>query len=129
MSEASVDTRSKTSWIVWIIMGTIYWILVFIIANVIPIFDSLLNISASVLLVWFTWGIPSVIWLVMNWGDKLLMNKKKISLLSLNLFILVVTLFANTGGLYASVSNLLALFANPDNSVNGPFTCADNSIF
>lgn len=54
------DSRSLVSWTVWIALATAFWLLVFIIANVIPIFDSLLNISSSVLLAWFTWGLPVV---------------------------------------------------------------------
>ncbi|RVX72088.1 hypothetical protein B0A52_04686 [Exophiala mesophila] len=122
------DSRSRTSWIVWIAIGAGYWILVFIIANAIPVFDSLLNISASLLLAWFTWGLPSVFWIHLNWNH-LFDGWKKTALFCFNIFILGVTLFMNTAGMYASIDSLLSTFADPDNNVDGPFTCGDNSIF
>ena len=122
------DSRSYVSWVVWIAVASAFWLGVFIIANVIPVFDSLLNISSSILLAWFTWGLPVIFWFHLNW-NQMFSNWKKTSLVVLNVFILCIVLFMNTAGMYASVDSLLKVFADPDNEVNGPFTCADNSIF
>jgi hypothetical protein len=40
-----------------------------------------------------------------------------------------MTLFLNVGGLYTSLKALIDVFNDPDSTLNGPFTCADNSIF
>lgn len=69
-----------------------------------------------------------VFWFHLNW-NQMFSNWKKISLVMLNILILCITLFMNTAGMYASIDSLLKIFADPDNEVNGPFTCADNSIF
>ncbi|ETN44094.1 uncharacterized protein HMPREF1541_10644 [Cyphellophora europaea CBS 101466] len=122
------DSRSVVSWIAWIAIATAFWILVFVIANAIPVFNSLLNISSSILLAWFTWGFPVVFWFHLNW-KKMFSTWKKTVLVVLNVFILAIVVFMNTAGMYASVDGLLTIFADPDGEVNGPFTCADNSIF
>ena len=67
-------------------------------------------------------------WFYLNWHKKT-SPWRKIALITLHVFILVVVLFMNTAGMYASVKNLLAVLADPLHEVNGPFTCADNSIF
>jgi hypothetical protein len=48
--------------------------------------------------------------------------------LALNVFIMVLVWFMMVPGMYASVVSLLDVFADPEQSVNGAFTCADNSV-
>jgi hypothetical protein len=99
-----------------------------IIANSIPVFNSLLNISSSLLLAWMTWGLPVIFWIHLNWGQ-LFSTWRKSALMILNVFVLGIVLFMNTAGMYASVVTMLDVFSDPEEQVNGPFTCADNSIF
>lgn len=119
----------KVIWITWTIVVTTFWIVVWIIAGAIPIFDSLLNISAALLLAWFTWGIPVLLWFHLNWENQgWRRGWKKISLAVLNVLILFIVLFMNTGGMYASIANMLDIFNDPNSSVSGSFSCADNSL-
>lgn len=46
------ETSKLTDWAVWIFSVTLFWFVVWILANAIPVFNSLLNISASLLLSW-----------------------------------------------------------------------------
>lgn len=118
-----------TDWSVWLLVVSGFWLVSWVIAGAIPVFDSLLNISASLLLAWFTWGIPVLLWFHLNWdGQRWRRGWKKISLAAFNIFVLCIVLFMNTGGMYASIDNMLAIFADPNSSVSGSFSCADNSI-
>lgn len=116
----------KTEWAVWIFSVTLFWVVVWILANAIPVFSSLLNISAALLLSWFTWGVTVLFWFHLNWNGKWRSSKKKITMAAFNVFIMCVTLFMVVPGMYASIDALLNVFATTD--VNGAFTCADNSI-
>lgn len=129
-STVEIQPASRTAvWTTWTIVVTAFWVVVWIIAGAIPIFDSLLNISAALLLAWFTWGIPVLLWFHLNWENQAWRRGwKKISLAMLNVFILFIVVFMNTGGMYASIANMLAVFDDPNNNVSGSFSCADNSL-
>jgi hypothetical protein len=90
------------------------------------VFSFLLNISAALLLSWFTWGVTVLFWFHLNWNGKWRSSTKKIATAAFNVFIMIVTLFMMIPGMYASISALMNTFATTD--VNGAFTCADNSI-
>jgi amino acid permease len=125
-SVAMGDLGHKTEWAVWIFSVTLFWVVVWILANAIPVFSSLLNISAALLLSWFTWGVTVLFWFHLNWNGKWRSSTKKIATAAFNVFIMMVTLFMMVPGMYASISALMNTFATTD--VNGAFTCADNSI-
>jgi hypothetical protein len=126
MSVPSVS--AKLDWGIWIFSVSLFWIVVWILANAIPVFNSLLNISAALLLSWFTWGVTVLFWFHLNWNGKWRSNHKKMAVAGLNVFILIMTMFLMVPGMYASIETLLGVFADPNQTVNGSFTCADNSI-
>lgn len=127
-SDASVAPASKKlEWSVWIFCVTIFWVIVWILANAIPVFNSLLNISASLLLSWFTWGITVLFWFHLNWNGRWRSSGKKLAVAAFNVFLLILVFFMMIPGMYASIMSLLAVFADPNQTVNGSFTCADNS--
>lgn len=125
-SIAMGDVGNKTEWAVWLFSVTLFWVVVWILANAIPVFSSLLNISAALLLSWFTWGVTVLFWFHLNWNGKWRSSTKKLATAALNVFIMSVTLFMMVPGMYASIRALMNTFATTD--VNGAFTCADNSI-
>ncbi|KAF2646503.1 hypothetical protein P280DRAFT_387238 [Massarina eburnea CBS 473.64] len=118
----------STDGILWIFSVTLFWVVVYLIANAIPVFSSLLNISASLLLSWFTWGITVLFWFDLNRNGRWKSSGKKIAVAVLNVIIMIMVVFMNGPGLYASIAALLEVFNDPTQKVNGPFTCADNSI-
>jgi amino acid permease len=122
------DVSKKVDWAVWILAVTLFWLVVWIIANAIPVFNSLLNISSSLLLSWFTWGVTVLFWFHLNWNGKWRSTKKKLAMAVFNVFIMVLVFFMMIPGMYASIAALLAVFADPEQNVNGAFTCADNSV-
>lgn len=127
-SSMTVPTVSKgLDWGIWIFSVSLFWIVVWILANAIPVFNSLLNISSSLLLSWFTWGVTVLFWFHLNWNGKWRSSGKKIAVAVLNIFIMVLVWFLVVPGMYASIVTLLNIFADPNETVNGPFTCADNS--
>jgi hypothetical protein len=126
--EHEYERNTKRTWILWLGIGTTFWILAFILANAIPLFHSILSVSAALFVSWFTFGISGVMWLFLNW-DVQFHGWRKTSLSLLNWTIIALTLFANGVGLWASIQQLIAAYNNPLVPVNGSFTCADNSVW
>lgn len=122
------ETSKKVDWAVWIFAVTLFWVVVWIIANAIPVFNSLLNISSSLLLSWFTWGVTVLFWFHLNWNGKWRSSGKKLATAAFNIFIMILVFFMMVPGMYASIDALLAVFKDPNQTVNGSFTCADNSL-
>lgn len=122
------DKNTKRTWMIWIGIGTTFWILAFVLANAIPLFDSILSVSSALFVSWFTFGISGVMWLYLNWGVQFSTWRKTIMAI-LNWAIIVLTLFMNGAGLWAAIDQLTAAFNNPASPVSGPFTCADNSVW
>jgi amino acid permease len=127
-SHVMPETSKKTEWAVWIFSVTLFWVVVWILANAIPVFNSLLNISSALLLSWFTWGVTVLFWFHLNWNGRWRSSGKKLATAALNVFIMILVFFMMIPGMYASIDSLLKVFADPNQQVNGAFTCADNSI-
>lgn len=127
-SLAVPEASKKLEWAVWIFAVTLFWVVVWILANAIPVFNSLLNISSSLLLSWFTWGVTVLFWFHLNWHGKWRSSGKKLAVAAFNVVIMVLVLFMMVPGMYASIDALMAVFNDPNQQVNGAFTCADNSI-
>jgi len=126
--EHEYDRNTKRTWAIWVGIGTVFWVLAFVLANAIPIFDSILSISSAIFVAWFTFGISGVMWLYLNW-DVQFKGWKKISLSILNWTIILLTLFMNGAGLWASIDQMIATYNDPSTPVSSSFTCADNSIW
>jgi amino acid permease len=88
-SVAMPETSKTTDWAVWIFSVTLFWVVVWVLANAIPVFNSLLNISSSLLLSWFTWGVTVLFWFHLNWNGRWRSSGKKLATAALNVFIMV----------------------------------------
>ncbi|KAM5341201.1 hypothetical protein ACJ41O_015310 [Fusarium nematophilum] len=124
--EVTADT--VRSWTIWILSVTGFWIVVFILSNAIPIFDSILSITSATTISWFTYGFSAVFWFNLN-KDCLFRDWKKASLTVLNAFLIIISLFMNAAGLWASITELLDLFDAEDSSIRGVFSCGNNAQF
>lgn len=122
-----VTSNTTKSWSTWLISVTSFWIIVFILANAIPVFDSILSITSATTISWFTYGFSAVFWFHMN-KNNLFANWKKICLTVVNALLIGVSLFMNAAGLWASITELLDLF-NDENGVRGVFSCGNNGQF
>ncbi|KAL2681382.1 hypothetical protein Neosp_008993 [[Neocosmospora] mangrovei] len=123
-----VTSDTVRSWSVWLASVIVFWIIVFILSNAIPIFDSILSITSATTISWFTYGFSAVFWFHMNW-DNLFRDWKKICLTLLNAFLIIISLFMNAAGLWASITELLDLFNADDSSIRGVFSCGSNAQF
>ncbi|OAA50925.1 amino acid transporter [Beauveria brongniartii RCEF 3172] len=118
--------NSVRSWGLWVGSATVFWVLAFILASAIPIFDSILSISSATFVAWFTFGVSGVFWYHRNWQEKF--ARKNIPLAIVNALLIIQALFMNGVGMWASVQGLLEVYHTPG-KLEGSFTCADNSIF
>jgi len=126
--EREYSQNTRQTWVMWLGIGATFWTLVLLLANAIPLFHSILSVSAALFVSWFTFGISGVMWLYLNW-DVQFCDWKKTCLASLNWTIIALTLFANGVGLWASIEQLVAAYHDPLVPVEGSFTCADNSVW
>ena len=123
-----INVHNTFTWSLWVGLGSLFWVVSFIVSNAIPIFSSILNITAAIFISWFTFGLTSAFYLHLNWKEKH-STWRKLALTCLNYAILSMTVFLMVGGLYTSLKALIDIFNDPESTLNGPFTCADNSIF
>ena len=121
-----ITDRSVKSWSTWVVCVTVYWILVWVLSNAIPIFDSILAISSATTIAWFTFGLSAVFWLHLNKGSYFA-NWKKTLLTILNVLLIVQSLFMNAAGLWSSITELIDIFNSDSSKVRGAFSCGDNS--
>ena len=124
-----MTANTVRAWTIWIGLGTVFWFVAFVLANAIPVFNSIISVSSALFVAWFTFGISAVMWLYLNWSVQWRGGWKKRALAVSNWAILGLTLFFNSAGMYAAIKGLLRIFADRGNNVDGPFTCGDNSLF
>ncbi|ATY65682.1 amino acid transporter [Cordyceps militaris] len=118
--------NSLRSWGLWVGSASLFWVLAFVLASAIPIFDSIVSISSATFVAWFTFGVSGVFWYHRNWQEKF--ARKNIPLAIVNALLILQSLFMNGVGMWASVEGLLDVYNTPG-KLEGSFTCADNSIF
>ena len=143
------DRMSRRSWGsfgIWLIIVLVLWVIAWIIAEAIPVFNDLLGLISSLFASWFTYGLSGVFWLFMNKG-RYRESCRKMFLTGLNITIFCIgsaivspwpsqaSLAGDriSGGLLMSLVQCgLGLYASgmaihDDGSGTGAFACADNS--
>ncbi|KAK7415430.1 hypothetical protein QQX98_005881 [Neonectria punicea] len=123
-----ITANTRKAWTTWLACVTGFWMVVFTISNVIPIFDSILSITSATTISWFTYGFSAVFWFHANWND-LFRSPKQIALTVANSLLIIMSLFMNGAGLWSSVTELLDLFNADDSSIRGVFSCGSNAQF
>ncbi|RAL08621.1 amino acid transporter [Aspergillus homomorphus CBS 101889] len=105
----------------WVAIALILWVISWVIAESIPVFNDLLSLITSLLGCWFGFGFPAIFWFYLNKGNWFATKWK--SLLSLiNLCILGIA-FATCGlGLYVAGD---AISSHSNGAV---WTCASNGV-
>ena len=63
-----MSRRSWGSFGIWAIIVLILWIIAWIIAEAIPVFNDLLGLISALFASWFTYGLSGAFWLFMNKG-------------------------------------------------------------
>ena len=145
------DRMSKRSWSsfgFWALIVLLLWVVAWIIAEAIPVFNDLLGLISALFASWFTYGLSGVFWLFLNRGQYF-KNPRKMVLTVLNFLVFLI------GAAIVSITSLpfdLSCFATciellTDNdkqcgiglyasgvginrdakTSSGSFSCADNS--
>ncbi|KAF2169582.1 hypothetical protein M409DRAFT_64669 [Zasmidium cellare ATCC 36951] len=105
----------------WIGIVLTLWIIGWIIAESIPVFNDLNSLIVALFVSWFTYGLPGVFWLFINYGQSF-KNWKKASLTIINMFLVVLGAAICGIGLYATGTAI-----NADAGSGASWSCADNS--
>ncbi|KAL6714821.1 hypothetical protein ACLMJK_007081 [Lecanora helva] len=119
------DRMSKRTWSsfgLWALIVLVLWIIAWIIAEAIPVFNDLLGLISALFASWFTYGLSGVFWLFMNYG-RYRESPRKMFLTGLNFVIFCIGAAICGIGLYASGKAI----HDDSSSTQGSFTCADNS--
>ncbi|BCS23151.1 uncharacterized protein APUU_31376S [Aspergillus puulaauensis] len=104
----------------WIGIAFGVWVAAWIIASAIPVFDNLLSLIVSLFASWFSFGLPGIFWLWMNFGDWA-GSYRKVFLTGVNLLSLFVGVILCGLGLYTSGK------AIHDDPSSESFSCANNA--
>lgn len=103
---SGTDRMHKRDWVgvgSWIGIALSLWIIAWIIAEAIPVFENLLSLITALFASWFTYGLSGIFWLYMNWG-MYFSSPRKIILTFVNLFIVGIG-----GCLVSSLSYILVV--------------------
>ncbi|GCB24888.1 N amino acid transport system protein [Aspergillus awamori] len=113
------DHMHKRSWIAvgsWTAIVLALWVLAWIIAEAIPVFNKLLSLVTALFASWFTFGLSAIFWFYMNHGQWF-SSPKKVALSAVNLLALGVGCCLCGLGLYVSGK------AIHDDPHHASFTC------
>ncbi|PGG97755.1 hypothetical protein AJ80_09644 [Polytolypa hystricis UAMH7299] len=117
-----MSERSFFSIATWIGIATVLWVLAWIIAEAIPVFNNLLALITAVFGSWFTYSLSGIFWLYLNRG-LYFSTWKKMALTALNLIIIVIGVTVCGVGLYVSSK------AIHDTPAGASFSCANNAEY
>ncbi|KAK1145250.1 hypothetical protein N8T08_004403 [Aspergillus melleus] len=104
----------------WVGIALGVWVVAWVIAESIPVFNQLLSLISSLFGSWFSYGLPAIFWLYMNKGQWF-SSPNKIFLTCVNLVILAIACAICGLGLYVSGK------AIHDSSSKASWTCANNA--
>ncbi|KAL3481377.1 transmembrane amino acid transporter protein-domain-containing protein [Aspergillus californicus] len=104
----------------WVLIGFTTWVVAWIIASAIPVFNNLLSLIASLFASWFTYGFSGMFWLYLN-RTRLFATPMKIFLTIVNIGMIVVAAAICGLGLYVSGKAL------HEDSSSASFSCANNA--
>lgn len=83
------DTMASGSWssrLSWVGIVLVLWVLAWVIAEAIPVFNDLLGVISALFASWFTYGLSGVFWLYMNWGSYT-RTRRKVFLTGVNIVV------------------------------------------
>lgn len=105
----------------WVGIIAVLWIVAWVIAESIPVFNDLLSLISSLFASWFTYGLSGTLWLFINRGQWF-KNWRKSSLTVANTLIFLLGAAICGIGLYASGTAI-----KEDSGSGHSWSCADNS--
>ncbi|KAJ9199518.1 hypothetical protein DTO271D3_138 [Paecilomyces variotii] len=111
--------RSFVSVASWIGITLALWVIAWVIAEAIPVFNNLLSLITALFASWFTYGMSGIFWLFLNRG-KWFSSPRKIGLTIVNLIIFGI------GGCLCGLGLYVSGKAIHDNPSSASFSCASN---
>lgn len=105
----------------WVGIALALWLIAWVIAESIPVFNDLLSLISALFGSWFSYGFPAIFWLVMNKGVWF-SSPRKILLTIVNVIILGIACAICGLGLYVSGKSI------HENSSSSSWTCANNAV-
>ncbi|RAL10145.1 amino acid transporter [Aspergillus homomorphus CBS 101889] len=115
-----VHATDWVSYALWGLIALVLWVLAWVIAEAIPSFSNILSLVASLFATWFTYGLPGIFWLYLNWGQWF-RSLRKFALTIVNGFMFCVGAIICGLGLYVSGK---AIHETP---AGASFSCASSS--
>ena len=113
--------RTKLSTISWFAVTFFAWAIAMVIAESIPVFNNLLGLVGALFASWFSYGLPGVFWLWMQWGNWF-SSPKQICHFVANVVLFIVGLLICVLGFWASVEAIIEA-----GTEQKPWTCASNA--
>lgn len=113
--------RTLLSYGSWTAILIVLWVIAWIIAESVPVFNNLVSLIAALFASWFTYGLAGFMWIYLNWGQ-LTKNWKKISLTGVNIACFAIGAASCGLGLWAS-----GLAISNDQSGTA-WSCANNGV-
>ncbi|KAJ5855735.1 uncharacterized protein N7529_009679 [Penicillium soppii] len=122
----SMHSGSFTARALWAVICVVLWILSWIIAEGIPVFNDVLGLASSLFASWFSFGLPGLFWLYLNRTCWFLNWRQKV-LFGINILLVFLGFLICIVGLYSSIRSI---FHNlREGFGGGSFSCADNSLY
>ncbi|CAG8032677.1 unnamed protein product [Penicillium salamii] len=122
----SIHSDSILARAVWDAICAVFWILSWIIAEGIPVFNDVLGLASSLFASWFSFGLPGLFWLYLNRTCWFLTGRQRFLFCANILFVFLGFLICIVG-LYSSIRSI---FHNLRDGVGGgSFSCAHNSLY
>ncbi|PSR85886.1 transmembrane amino acid transporter protein-domain-containing protein [Coniella lustricola] len=112
-----VVRRTRLGTIAWLSMMLGIWLLAFVIAESIPIFNSLLSLVAALFVSWFSYGIPGMMWLFLYRHEY---SQRKVGVVA-NIGLVIIGFLLCAVGLWSTIDSLAG------SSSSKPWTCASNA--
>lgn len=112
--------RTFVSVVGWSVMTLAMWALALVIAESIPVFNSLLGILSALFVSWFSYGLPGIFWLWMRKGSWF-SSRARIFAFCANVVLVITGTLLCVLGLWASVEAI----ANEKGTK--PWSCANNA--
>ena len=120
-----IHQKGWKSYRVWVLMVSLSWLGAWFIAELVPVFNSLLGLTSALFASWFTFGLSGMFWIHMNKGS--LWRRQSFGrrvLLVANILNIVVALILFGVGTWASIYGMVI---NAKAGVTRPFSCANNA--
>ncbi|RTE80881.1 hypothetical protein BHE90_004580 [Fusarium euwallaceae] len=112
--------RTKLSNFAWFGITFSTWAISMVIAESIPVFNSLLGLICALFASWFSYGLPGIFWLWMHYGNWFKDWKQTCRFVS-NMLLFLTGLLICAVGLWASIDAIAG------EKTTKPWTCASNA--